>query len=144
MTVRFYRALIGKDRDTDYGVVFPDFPGCVTTGETPQEAATNAIEALSLHLEGMLEDSEPIPAPSPLNAPLPDWLDGKNDSGEPDTQVLIPIEMPGKIVRANITLDEGLLARLDAAAAAAGISRSGYIAEAVRDRLRAIHRPEVG
>ncbi len=143
MPVRFYRALIGKDRDTDYGTVFPDFPGCITTGETPHEAATNAIEALSLHIEGMLADGEPIPDPSPLNAPLPDWLEGKNNGGKPDSQVLIPVEMPGKVVRANITLDEGLLARLDAAAAAVGMSRSGYIAEAVRARLHATHGAEV-
>jgi metal-responsive CopG/Arc/MetJ family transcriptional regulator len=49
---------------------------------------------------------------------------------------LVPVEMPGRSVRTNITLDEGLLARLDAAATAEGMSRSGFIAQAVRDRLR--------
>ena len=50
--------------------------------------------------------------------------------------MLVPVELPGRFVRTNITLDTALLARLDAAAAAAGMSRSGFIAEAVRARLR--------
>ena len=50
-------------------------------------------------------------------------------------RVLVPVELPGRFVRTNITLDTALLARLDAGAAA-GMSRSGFIAEAVRARLR--------
>jgi hypothetical protein len=98
------------------------------------EAAVNAAEALSLHLEGMAENGVPIPAPSATDAPLPDWA--AEVSPVIAARVLVPMELPGRSVRANITLDEGLLARLDAAAAAEGMSRSGYIAAAVRERLR--------
>ena len=41
----------------------PDLPGCVTTGRTVDEVLTNMQEAIGLHLEGMAEDGEPIPAP---------------------------------------------------------------------------------
>ena len=51
--------------------------------------------------------------------------------------VMIPLEMPGRVVRVNLTMNEALLARVDAAASARGMSRSGYVAEAVRERLRA-------
>jgi hypothetical protein len=45
------------------------------------------------------------------------------------------MEIPGRAVRVSITMDEGLLARLDKAAGAEGETRSGYIAQAVRERL---------
>jgi len=48
----------------------------------------------------------------------------------------VPVEMPGKAVRINVTMDEALVQRLDAAAAVEGNSRSGYLAQAVRERLQ--------
>ena len=42
----------------------PDLPGCVTTGKTVEEVEQNIREAIGLHLEGMVEDGEPIPEPS--------------------------------------------------------------------------------
>ena len=59
-----YIALIHKDPDGDYGVSFPDFPGCVTAGATIDEAKAMAAEALAFHVEGMIEDGEAIPMPS--------------------------------------------------------------------------------
>jgi predicted RNase H-like HicB family nuclease len=143
MALRFYPALIeqaeGDNPEAGYGVVFPDLPGCISSGETVQEAAINAAEALSLHIEGMAEDGLPIPPPGSPDAPLPDWL--ADVAGKLIARVLVPVDMPGRAIRANITLDEGLLSRLDAAAAAEGTSRSGYIAQAVRQRLQAVHAP---
>jgi predicted RNase H-like HicB family nuclease len=133
MTLRFYPACI-EQADLGFSVFFPDLPGCVSAGDTVAAAAINAAEALGLHLDGMAEDGAPPPPPSPIDAPLPDWA---ADAGaEVVARVLIPAELPGRAVRANITLDEGLLSRLDAAAIAEGMSRSGYIAAAVRERLR--------
>lgn len=59
-----YIALVRKDPDSDYGVEFPDFPGCVTSARDIQEARTLAEEALRFHIEGILEDGEPLPRPS--------------------------------------------------------------------------------
>ena len=50
---RTYTGLIHKDPDSDYGVSFPDLPGCITAGRTVEEAREMAAEALALHL-GML------------------------------------------------------------------------------------------
>lgn len=61
-----YIGLIRKEQGSDYGVDFPDFPGCVTAGRTADEAQRMAIEALALHLDGMLEDRQPLPRPTPL------------------------------------------------------------------------------
>ncbi|HLJ80761.1 MAG TPA: type II toxin-antitoxin system HicB family antitoxin [Ktedonobacterales bacterium] len=42
----------------------PDLPGCVATGKTREEVLTNIREAISFHLQGMLEDGDPIPQPN--------------------------------------------------------------------------------
>ena len=45
-----------------------DLPGCVSTGETVEETKRNIQEAIEFHLEGMREDSTPIPEPVTLAA----------------------------------------------------------------------------
>lgn len=51
-------AYLHKDRKSDFGVSFPDFPGCITAGRTFEEARRRAAEALSFHIAGMIEDGE--------------------------------------------------------------------------------------
>ena len=62
-----YLALVRKDPETDYGVDFPDFPGCITAGQTLDEAKDMALEALSGHIEVMREAGEWMPPPSSLD-----------------------------------------------------------------------------
>jgi predicted RNase H-like HicB family nuclease len=64
--MRQYFALIHKDETSDYGVSFPDLPGCITAGSSRVEARDMAAEALALHLEGLAEDGEAVPEPSSL------------------------------------------------------------------------------
>lgn len=135
--LRFYPALIVQDEDDrpseGYGVVFPDLPGCTSGGETIQEAAENAFDALAGHVELTLDAGEPLPEPSAPDAPLPVWL--ADVPGRTVAKVLVPVEIPGRAVRINITIDAGLLARLDRAASADHDTRSGFIARAVRELL---------
>jgi predicted RNase H-like HicB family nuclease len=67
-----YIELIHKDPGSEYGVAFPDFPGCVTAGVSLEEARVMAQEALTLHVAGLLEDGEALPAPSSLDDILAD------------------------------------------------------------------------
>jgi len=73
-----YIAVLHKDPNSDFGVTFPDFPGCITAGSSIDEAKDMAHDALSLHIKGMLEDGENIPAPSKLENIMddPDYSDG--------------------------------------------------------------------
>ena len=48
--------VLQKDPDSDYGVVVPDVPGCFSAGETVEEAKTNALEAITGHIELWRED----------------------------------------------------------------------------------------
>jgi predicted RNase H-like HicB family nuclease len=56
-----YIALVHKDKDTSYGVSFPDVPGCISAGDTFEEAIDNASVALAGHLAVMEADGDPIP-----------------------------------------------------------------------------------
>jgi predicted RNase H-like HicB family nuclease len=56
-----YIALVHKDKDTSYGVSFPDVPGCISSGDTFTEALENASEALAGHLAIMEADGDNLP-----------------------------------------------------------------------------------
>jgi predicted RNase H-like HicB family nuclease len=55
-------ALVHKDPGSDYGVSFPDFPGCVMAGGDLD--AVPAGEALAFHVEGLAQEGELLPEPS--------------------------------------------------------------------------------
>ena len=62
-TGRAYLALVHKDEGTSYGVSLPDMPGCISEGDTFEEAVANAAEALAGHLALMKADGDPLPKP---------------------------------------------------------------------------------
>jgi predicted RNase H-like HicB family nuclease len=62
-----YVAIIHKEADGDFGVSFPDFPGCVSAGKTLDETMNLAQEALEFHIIGMKDDQEIIPTPMSLD-----------------------------------------------------------------------------
>lgn len=129
--MRPYIALIHKDADSDYGVSFPDLPGCITAGATLDEARTLAAEALALHLEGLAEDGEAAPEPSSLEAIM---VDRANRDG---VAILVDAPRSVKTVRVNITLPEDALAEIDRAAESRGMTRSGFIVQAARKDIAA-------
>jgi predicted RNase H-like HicB family nuclease len=57
-----YIALVHKDKDTSYGVSFPDVPGCIAAGDTFEEAIANAAEALAGHFAMLRADNETLPS----------------------------------------------------------------------------------
>lgn len=134
MTAKFYPAILEPDGKDGYGVAFIDFPGCVTGGDTMQEAATNAIEALIFHVESMIADEMTIPEPSPINVQAPYWLLGVDLSRT--IRMPVPLDIDARTQRINIVMEEGLLARIDRVAEARGMNRSAFLSEAARRMLR--------
>ncbi|QGJ71599.1 Type II toxin-antitoxin system HicB family antit oxin [Planctomycetales bacterium 10988] len=53
--------VIHKDVDSDYGISFPDFPGCISAGSTLQEVIEMGREAVHGLVEIMDEEGETIP-----------------------------------------------------------------------------------
>ncbi len=61
-----YIAVVEEEEGKAIGVWFPDLPGCISAGDTLDEAMTNAAEALELWAEAMLESGQKIQAPRTL------------------------------------------------------------------------------
>lgn len=130
-----YIAIIHKDPDSDYGVSFPDFPGCITAGATVDEAKDLAAEALAFHIEGMKEDSEDIPEPSLLEDIM------KNSDFRDGVAFLVTVEDPDKTVRFNVTAPQSALARIDEAAGKLGKPRSRFLVETALEKARSLDNP---
>lgn len=114
-----------------WGVRFPDLPGCVGGGSSPDEAIADATTALRDVIAYKVGGGFDVPAPSSLASIL---ADGEVEKG--DSVVLIPLVLDaGRTVRANLTMDAGLLDAIDAAAKLAGLTRSAFVASAARDKL---------
>ena len=122
-----YIAYLHKDRRSDFGVSFPDFPGCVTAGKTLDEARRMAGEALALHIRGMAEDGETVPDPSTID-------DVAGDPAMKDAVAfLVSVDLE-KTVRVNITARESQIELIDQLARKAGMTRSAYMVQAAIGR----------
>ena len=56
-----YRILLRKEPEGGYTVIVPSLPGCVTYGDTIEEAIEMAKEAIELYIESLKEHGEEIP-----------------------------------------------------------------------------------
>jgi predicted RNase H-like HicB family nuclease len=56
-----YRVLIEQDEDGFFVAEVPALPGCISQGETRDEALANIREAIAGYLESLKEHQEPIP-----------------------------------------------------------------------------------
>ena len=127
-----YPVVIHKDKSSDYGVTVPDLPGCISTGDTMEDALVNVVEAIECHLEGLLFDGEITPEVQSME------VHQKNRNFRGGTWALVTVDLSrlaSKAKRINITLPERVLALVDEQAKREGESRSGLLARAVLDYI---------
>jgi len=126
-----YIALIHKDSDSDFGVSFPDFPGCVTAGKTIDEAKDMAQEALSGHVKVITEFEEAIPEPSNLEK-----IVASPDSSDVVAFFIVTIkDKKPKKIRVNITVPEKELNQIDSFAKQHGMTRSAFLLKAAQETI---------
>jgi predicted RNase H-like HicB family nuclease len=124
-----YAAAFEEQPEGGYTVTFPGIPGAITEGDDFKEAWFNAREALELILEACVEAGEALPKQDPVETIASLMM--------PGTKVqLVTAFAPTKAVRINVTMDEGLLERLNRRVEETGRSRSAFITDAVRRSLR--------
>jgi len=129
-----YVAIVDGQRGA-YGVTFPDLPGCTSMGATIDEALRNAVEAVRLWVDDAVADGEGIPEARPFEALLAD-ADVRAELARGAILAAVPLlRDTGRPARANISLDEGLLQAIDEAADAHQLTRSAFIATAVREKI---------
>ena len=57
-------AIVIEQAGTNYSAYVPDLPGCVASGSSIADVETRIREAIAFHLDGLREDSLPLPMPS--------------------------------------------------------------------------------
>jgi predicted RNase H-like HicB family nuclease len=120
-----------------FGVWVPDMPGCTSMGETMADALRNAQEALRLWAEDARDRGERLPKPRSMEAIRKD-PDVAADIAKGGALAIVPLVFDtGRPVKANLSLDAGLLAAIDEAAAARGLTRSAFLASAAREKINA-------
>ncbi|MBI4590079.1 MAG: type II toxin-antitoxin system HicB family antitoxin [Candidatus Rokubacteria bacterium] len=56
-----YRVIMEQEPEGGYSVWVPALPGCLSQGETPEEALANIREAIQCYLQSCLKHGEPVP-----------------------------------------------------------------------------------
>lgn len=119
-----YIAYLHKERKSNFGVSFPDFPGCVTAGKSLDEARRRAPDALAFHIAGMMEDGEKIPKPSKIDDLVADA------ARQNAVAFLVTADFPkSKTVRVNVTARKNQIELIDRLARQAGMTRSAYMVQ---------------
>jgi predicted RNase H-like HicB family nuclease len=128
-----FPAIVEGGRKAGFSVFFPDLPGLASAGDTMQDAALQAEEALQLHIDGMLIDGETLPEPRSLDR-IP-----RDPAVKEVARILVRVDVPStKALRLNVTLPEDLVHRIDAHAN----NRSRFLAEAAERALAGQPRPK--
>ena len=116
-----------------YGVRIPDLPGCYGAGRSPEAALADAMSAARDWLAHRTTKGEAAPKPRTMAQIL---KAEEMDPAANEMAVLVPVVLDkGRTVRANLTLDAGLLEAIDAEAEKLGLTRSAFVASLARERL---------
>ena len=130
---RYFALLDGKAGA--YGIVFPDLPGCTAMGRTTDEALHNAAEALRDWAEVMEETGGKVPRPRTLEAVRRD-ADVKAALSQGAGLATVPlVRETGKPIKANLSIDSGVLAALDEEAERRNLTRSAFVELLARTML---------
>lgn len=131
-----YPVVIHKDEDSDYGASFPDLLGCISAGDTIEEALAMATEAAEVHIEFMLDKGQSPPVAGNIEDYIndPEYADGIFWS-------FVTIDfskLADKSKRINITVPERLLKVIDEHVTAKNLSRSGFLVSSALYQINSV------
>ncbi len=126
-----YTAIFTQEADGGYSVRFPQLDGCFTQGDDFEDARRNAADAMSLHLYGMEQDSETIPAA------VLEQVAGEGELAVPVTAWMTPFrnDMENRAVKKTLTIP----AWLNDAAERRNVNYSQILQSALKDYLGIYH-----
>jgi predicted RNase H-like HicB family nuclease len=133
--VVYYVGILDVGSNGVWGIRIPDVPGCHGGGDSPEAALADAIDAL--REVGAHHASKGAALGSPRSALeiLRDKGAG-NDPARGETLVMVPLLLDqARPVKANISLDAGLLEAIDDEAERRGLTRSAFLASAALDKI---------
>ena len=118
-----------------YGVIVPDLPGCTSAAASTDEALRRATEAVRLWAENALADGEKLPKPRSVEVLRADPEVAAALAGGAALAIVPLVVDAARPAKANLSIDAGLLAAIDEAAAARGLTRSAFLASAAREKI---------
>jgi len=130
--MRHFIGVVHHEKGSGWGIHFPDVPGCFSAADTLDELPAKASEALSFWFE-----DQPMIEPRALELIQKDLgcIDYLTSGA---FLMAIPlVALTGRTVKANLTMDAGLLQAIDAAAKARGMTRSAFLADIARREIAA-------
>lgn len=129
-----YIAFIHKEPDSCYGVSFPDLPGCISAGDTLDDAVANAGQALSGHVRMMDMAGDIVPPQRTIEEIVADKSLDEDREGAILSAIAL-VKNRGSSTRINVSLDLGLLEAIDAEARSRRQTRSAFLASAAMREL---------
>lgn len=121
-----YTVLIDGSKGA-YGVVVPDLPGCTAMGATIEQALANAAAAMRDWVEVVIEAGGTVPAPRAPEAVRQDE-EARTALAAGAALASVPLmRETGRPAKANLSLDAGILAAIDAEAARQKLTRSAFV-----------------
>ena len=118
-----------------YGVVFPDLPGCTAMADTLDQAMTAAGDALRDWIDTVESGGGAIPPARPAEALRIDPEVSEALAEGACLAAILVVRSTGKPVRANLSLDQGIVSAIDAAARKRGVTRSAMVEILAREHL---------
>lgn len=115
----------------------PDAPGCTAQAGSQDEAINDAADALAEWVADEIADGRTAPLPRRIEEALAD-PEVREALGAGAVLVSVPLlRESGRLARANISLDQGLLQDIDEAARRRGVTRSAFLAAAAKEMIKA-------
>ncbi len=129
MTTKYYLAVVDRvPEEANWSIVFPGLPGVTSVAEKFGDIMRQAKDALACAVQDMEQDGQALPL-SVEEDVVPDY--DRTIFHDP-LALLVPVEVSGRSLRVNISIDEGLLARVDDVSRRTGQSRSSLLARGAR------------
>jgi predicted RNase H-like HicB family nuclease len=135
MSTKYYLGVVEKDPESAYGMWFPDMPGCFPAADAFDDLPRVAAEMLRQHVEALESNGRTVPQPRSVAEVMADKEVRKSVKGGATTMLVPLLADPGRTVRVNVTVERGLLGQIDEAAAARGLTRSAFLAQAAREKI---------
>lgn len=126
--MKYFYAIVHKDEGSAFGVTFPDLPGCFSAADEIEDVLPNACDALELWFDDAAEVA-PLRLDQIMALAADDLRDGAFILAVP------LIRNTGRLARVNLSLDHGMLNAIDKAATERSLTRSAFLAQAVRNEI---------
>jgi predicted RNase H-like HicB family nuclease len=124
-----------------YGIMFPDVPGIITAGDTLEELAAMAKEALETQLEGLFEYGQRIPEPTSFSIEDVRREHDSEDDPLPDdeewTELLpVTVALPPYPAWVNVSMDADVVREIDRITP----DRRGFFTRAARHEIERLRK----